>query len=145
VRAVRVGAVGLREGRARIQFRRIDARALRQVGEADRTIGAGYAHDAIADLEVAGAGFQRLGRDLLQLAAEVAGGAFDADAAGRNRRRTTGAETGGDPVGVALQDVDAFRRHPELLRDQLRIGGLVALPARLGADQDADVAIGIER
>ena len=40
--------------------------------------------------------------------------------------------------------MDALGRQPELLGDQLRIGGLVALPARLGADQDRDVAIGIE-
>ena len=81
VGTVRIGTVGLREGRTRIQFRRIHSRTLRQIGEADRAIGAGDSHEAIADLEVAGAGLQRLGRDLLQLAAEVAGGAFDADAA----------------------------------------------------------------
>jgi hypothetical protein len=38
VRTVRVGAVGLREGRARVQFRRIDARTLRQIGKADRAL-----------------------------------------------------------------------------------------------------------
>ena len=145
MRAVRIGAVGLREGRAGIQLRRIDARAFGEIGEADGAVGAGDPHDAVADLEVADAGFQRFGRDLLQLVAEVAGGAFDADAAGRNRRRAAGAEAGGDLVGVALQDVHALRRHAELLGDELRIGGLVALPARLGADQDGDVAIGIER
>ena len=120
-------------------------RATRDLGKADRAVGAGDPDRAVADLEIARAGFQRLGGDLLQLAAELAGGALDADAAGRDRSRAAGAETGGDLVGVALQDMDALGRQPELLGDQLRIGGLMALPARLGADQDGDVAIGIER
>ena len=38
----------------------------------------------------------------------------------------------------------ALGRKSELFGDKLRISGLVALPARLGADQDGDVAIGIE-
>jgi hypothetical protein len=79
------------------------------------------------------------------LAPRIAGRALDADAAGRDRRRAAGAETGGDLVGIALQDVDALRRYAELLGDQLRVSRLMALPARLGADQDGDVAIGIER
>ena len=73
---------------------------------------------AVADLEIARAGFQRFGRDLLQLVAEIAGGALDADAAGRDRRRAAGAETGGDLVGVALQDMDALGRQAELLGDE---------------------------
>ena len=44
MRAVRVGAVGLREGRARVQLRRIDARALGEIGKADRAVGAGDPH-----------------------------------------------------------------------------------------------------
>ena len=118
---------------------------LARSAKADGAIGAGDPHGAVADLEIAGAGFQRFGGDLPQIAAERPGGPLDADAAGRNRRRTAGAETGGDAVGVALQDVDALGRKPELLGDQLRVGGLVALPARLGADQDGDVAVGVER
>ena len=72
------------------------------------------------------------------------GGALHADAAGRDRRRAAGAEPGRDLVGIALMDVHALGRQSELLGDDLRIGGLVALPARLRADQDGDVAIGIE-
>ena len=143
--AVRIGAVGLGEGRARIQLRRIDARTFGQIGEADRAVGAGDPDPAVADLEVAGAGFQRFGRDLLQLVAELAGGALHADAAGRDRGRAAGAEAGRDLVGVALQDMHALGRQAELLGDELRVGGLVALPARLRADQDGDVAVGIER
>ncbi len=40
--------------------------------------------------------------------------------------------------------MDAFGRKPELLGDELRISGLVALPGRLGTDQDRDVAVGLE-
>ena len=40
--------------------------------------------------------------------------------------------------------MDAIGLKPELLGDELRVSGLMALPARLGADQDRDVAIGIE-
>ncbi len=145
VGAVGIGAVGAGKGRGGLQLRRIDARPLRQIGEAYGAVGAGNPHDAIADLEVADAGFQRLGGDLLQIRPQCAGGALDADAAGRDRSRAAGAEAGGDAVGVALEDVDTFRREAELLGYDLRIGGLVALPARLRADQDADVAIGVER
>ena len=94
--AVRIGAVGLVEGRARIQLRRIDARTFGQIGKAHRAVGAGDPDPAVADLQIAGAGFQRFGRDLLQLAAEIVGRTLHADAAGRDRGRTAGAEAGGD-------------------------------------------------
>src|SRR5579863_3577422 len=71
-------------------------------------------------------------------------GALNADAAGWNRRRAAGAKPGGDAVGVALEDMDTLRRQAELIRHDLRIGGLMALPGRLRADQDRHVAIGIE-
>ena len=50
----------------------------------------------------------------------------------------------GDQIGVALNDADPLGRKPELLGDELRVGGLMALPGRLGPDQDGDVAVGIE-
>ena len=43
MRAVRIGAVGLGEGRARIQLRRIGAGPLGEIGKADRAVGAGDA------------------------------------------------------------------------------------------------------
>jgi hypothetical protein len=110
--AVRVGAVGAGEGRACVQLRGIDARPLGEIGKGDRAVGAGDPHDTVADLEIAGAGFQRFGGDLPQVLAEFAGRALDADAAGRNRGRAAGAEPGGDLVGVALEDVDALGRSP---------------------------------
>ena len=47
-------------------------------------------------------------------------------------------------IGVALHDAHALRRQIEPLGDQLRIGGGVALPGRLRADQHGDAAIAIE-
>src|SRR5579863_722286 len=71
-------------------------------------------------------------------------GALNADAAGWNRRRAAGAKPGGDAVGVALEDMDTLRRQAELIRNDLRVGRLMALPGRLRADQDRHVAVGIE-
>ena len=85
------------------------------------------------------------GRDALTqaLEAELARRALDADASGWNRGGAAGAKPGRDLVGIALVDVDALGRQAELLGDKLRVGGLVALPARLRADQDGDVAVGV--
>src|SRR5690606_27370 len=58
--------------------------------------------------------------------------------------RAAGAEAGRDLLGVALMDVNALRRQAELLGDDLGVGGLMALPARLRADQDGHVAIRVE-
>src|SRR5580704_17721887 len=103
--AVRIGAVGAGKGRAALELGRIDARPLGKIGEADGTIGAGDPHHAIADLEIAYAGLERFGGDLLQLAAELAGGALNADAARGDRGGAAGAEPGCDLVGIALVDV----------------------------------------
>ena len=83
--AVRVGAVGLGEGRGSLQLRGIGAGALGEIGKADRAVCAGDPDPAVADLEIARARLQRFGRQFLQLVAEIEGGALDADAAGRNR------------------------------------------------------------
>ena len=50
----------------------------------------------------------------------------------------------GDPVGVALHDLDPLERHVEILRHDLRIGGLMALTVRLRADQHGEVAVLLE-
>src|SRR3981081_994362 len=127
-----------------VQFRRMDPRTLDKLGKGDRAIGAGDPHGTLVDLKIAWAGFQRFGGDLSQVLAEFAGRALDADAACWNRSRATGAETGGDQIGVALEDVDALGCKPELLGDELRVSRLMALPGRLGPDQDGDIAVGVE-
>src|SRR5581483_12192690 len=71
MRAVRIGAVGAVERGAAVELRGVAAGAPGEISEADRAVGAGDADAAVADLEVAGAGLQRLRRQLLQLAAEI--------------------------------------------------------------------------
>src|SRR5262249_30604879 len=145
MRAVRIGAGRAVEARACIELQGIDAWALGEIGKADRAVGAGDAHGAVTDLEVADTGFQRLRGDLLQLVAKIMRCLLHADATARDRGRAAGAETRRDLVGVTLQDMHALRWQAELIGDELRIGSLMPLPARLRADQDGDVAIGIER
>src|SRR5437899_9669005 len=142
--AVRIGAVGAGDRRAGIELRWIDGRTLREVSKADRAVGTGDANDAVADLEIAGAGLERLSGNLAQVRAELMRGALDADAAGGNRGRAAGAQPGRDLIAVRLVNVHALGKEPELLGDDLRIGGVMALPGRLAADQDGDVAVGVE-
>ena len=142
--AVRIGAVGAGEGRARVELRRIDAgRLARSAKLIERSVPAMRIVPSLISRSPALVSSASAAISF-SLLAELARRALDADAAGRNRGRAAGAEPGRDLVGVALVDVDALRRQAELLGDDLRIGGLVALPARLRADQDRDVAIGIE-
>src|SRR5665213_4325089 len=134
VGTVRKGAVGAGECRARAQLRRIGARPPGQIGKTDRAIGAGDPHGAVADLQIANAGFQRLGGDLPQIGAKLVRRALDADPAGRNGSRPAGAKAGGDLIGVALENMNPLRRQSKLLGNDLGIGGLMALTARLGPD-----------
>src|SRR5262249_8384767 len=110
----------------------------------DRAVGAGDADYACRNLEVAGACLERLRRDLLQLLAELTRGALHADAARGYRGGAAGAEPDRELVGVTLADMHALRRQAELLCNDLGVRRLVPLPARLRADQDGDVAIGVE-
>src|SRR5947208_1125284 len=73
-------------------------------------------------------GIQLVGGELLHRSGELGGGAADHHSADRNRARAAGAVAGRNRAGVALEDADALQRHVELLGDDLRIGGLVALP-----------------
>ena len=47
---------------------------------------------------------------------------------GAHSQRPAGAETGRNGIGVALDDDHLLRRQVEVLRDKLRIRGLMALP-----------------
>ena len=55
------------------------------------------------------------------------------------------AAAGADDVGVADDDVDGLERHRDQVGDHLGEAGLVALAARLGADDDIDTALGADR
>ena len=61
----------------------------------------------------------------------------------RQRARAAGAAAGHEG-GVALAHADDLEGDAELLGDELRIGGLVALAVRLGADDDGDRAVGLD-
>ena len=91
-------------------------------------------------------GFERVGGELLELARR----------ASCRRASTETPPTGIEleppvpapvaiAVGVALHHAHALRRQVELLGDELRIGGGVALPGRLRADQHGDAAVALER
>src|SRR5438128_12314059 len=77
---------------------------------------------------------QQIRGDLPRLVTHLArrdrrGGAGD-----RGRAARVGTEAVGRRVGVAFLDLDVLRRDPELLGQDLRVGGLVALALRLRAE-----------
>src|SRR5262249_40929633 len=77
---------------------------------------------------------EEVGRDLLRLVADLARGHRAGGARGRRRAAGVGAEAVGRGVGVALLDLNRRGRDAELLGDDLRVGRLVPLPWRFGAD-----------
>src|ERR1700722_8855169 len=77
-------------------------------------------------------------------AAKVSGGGETHPPPKGNRPRPAGPVAGRNPIGVALHDLDALDRHVEILGDDLRVGGLVALPGGLGADEHGEIAIPLE-
>ena len=142
--AVRIGRFGRRVFVGTAQAIRLDPRPSREVGERERAVGAGDPHGAVGDLEVAGARLQRVGGELLEIVGELARRAADRGAAARDRARSAGADAGRDQIGVALDHAHALRRQVEMLGDELRIGGVMALPGRLRADQHRDDAVRVE-
>ena len=119
-------------------------RAARELGERDRAVGADDPHRAVGDFEIAGAGFERIGGELLEIVRELFRRARDRGAAAGDRARAAGAGAGRDAVGVALDHAHALGRKSEMLGDDLRIGGGVPLPGRLRADQHGDAAVVVE-
>ena len=78
--------------------------------------------------------FEHVGGDHLRLGLDLAAGHRGRGAGDRRRARAVGAEPVGRGVGVAVLDLDVVGRQPELGRDDLGVGRLVALPLRLGAE-----------
>ena len=62
----------------------------------------------------------------------------------RNRARSPRAAALGDQIAVALDDIDQVSRNAGLVRQELRINRLVALPVRLGPHINKDGAIFVE-
>src|SRR5581483_12340658 len=85
-------------------------------------------------LEVLRAAFEQVRGDVARLVADLARGERTRGARGRRRAAGVGAEAVGRRVGVALLDLHVRGRDAELLGDDLRVGGLVALALALGAE-----------
>src|SRR5262249_60208046 len=84
---------------------------------------------------------RRVGAGLGALALVLAARQGGRGAGPRRRARAVGAEPVGRGVGVAFLDRDVVGRQAELGRDDLRVGRLVALALRLGAEP-ADAGAG---
>ena len=146
-----------REGQVRriVVVRRLQARfhPLRVVGvggEGDLLDGLRLLRRAL-DHELADLPLQIFLGDLQQVRGDLA--RLVADLARRHRRRRArrrrrpagvGAQAIGRRVGVALLDLDLRRRDAQLLGDDLRVGRLVPLPLRLGAEARDRLAGGVD-
>ena len=145
VSAVWIGRVRRRERLGRAQFRRGRARKRRDLRIRDRAVGSGDAHLAVRDFEIGDRRLQLVGRQFLQRARQGFRSAGDHHRADGNGSRSARAEASRDPIGVALHDLDALKRHVEKLRDGLGVGGLMSLPVRLGADGEREIAVLLKR
>ena len=144
MRAVRISRVGRREGLDRLQLLRLRAGQFRDFLIGNRAIRAGDADMAVGDFQIADRRFELVGGQFLQRGDERLRRARHHHRADRNRARAAGAIAGRHAIGVALHDLDAIERHVEILRDDLRISGLVALAVGLGADIGSEIAVRAE-
>ena len=129
----------------RAAFRRASARCARSANEIARSVPTTRTVPPdSANSRSPAAASSALPASALRLVGQLVGGARDRCAAARDRARAAGAGAGRDQIGVALDHAHVLGRKPQTLGDELRIGGVVALPGRLRADQHGDAAVGIE-
>ena len=104
---------------------------------ADRlgAVGALDREAAVLELDVALGRLEQVRGDLLALLDDLLAGVDDRLAADRDRARAVGAHADRGLVGVAVDHLDVLDRHAELLGDQLRERGLVALAVGVGAGE----------
>src|SRR5262249_41873414 len=88
-------------------------------------------------------GFEEIGRDLPCLVANFSRSDRRRGTGDRRRAARVGAEAVWRGVGVALLDLDILRGDPELLGEDLRVRGLVALALRLRAEAGNGLARGM--
>jgi hypothetical protein len=81
-----------------------------------------------------------MGGDLLALLDDLVAGVDDRLAADRDRARAVGAHADRGLLGIAVDKLHILDRHAELLGDQLRERGLMALAMGMGAGQHLDHA-----
>ena len=90
-------------------------------------------NDAVGELEVVLAHLQLVGGERPGLVDHLVGGHHDGRAAHRQRPRPVGVHAGRRDGGVAVQHLDVVGAHAELVGDQHRPRGLVALAVGRGA------------
>src|SRR5256885_11496427 len=96
---------------------------------------------AVVKGDVGGGGFERMRGEALCLLDHLIAGARRRDAAHLRRARAAGAVAHLDEFGVALAEIDHLERDTDLLRDDLRERGLVALAVAERAHDQGDTAI----
>jgi hypothetical protein len=102
--------------------------------EIDTTVGADDARGSLDEFDVGGRGLELVGGQLLQLLGQIVAGAGRRNAAQRDGARAARATALFQFVAVALAYLDLVDAEAELVGDELRIGGGMALPVGLGAD-----------
>ena len=101
-------------------------------------------HVPVDDLEVVLGDLQRVGGDPQRLGLHLPRGQRDGRPAHHRGARGERADGVRHPPGVAGGHLDVLERHAELVGDDLRERGPVALPLRGQAERDLDLAGGLD-
>ena len=112
----------------------------RHLGEGERLVGIHHAERAILERDLIFLRFQHVRRDFLAFGDDLVARLHQRGTAHRERARTVGAEGVVRPAGVAVQHRHVLERHAELVRDDLRERGFVALAVAVRAGGDGDGA-----
>ena len=117
---------------------------LRQFEEIEAAVGLARGKAPVVELDVLGRGAERERGDALAFGDEIGRG--NREHGGGMAHGTAGmrAAAGAHHVGVAHDDADALERDLQQIRHDLREARLMALPGRLGADDDVDAALGLD-
>ena len=130
-------------GKPRLQVWRIVGRDVgreRHLAKGKRLIGVRDFETAFVEGHLILAGFQHVGGDLLALGDDLVGRLDDGGTAHRQRTRAVGAERVVRATGVAVQHGDVLERNPQLVRNDLRERGFVALAVAVRAGDHGDRA-----
>ena len=112
------------------------SRLCRKLEPIDGAVGPLRAEDAFVERDLFDGHFEEMGREPCRLRDQVLGAQRDHRARVTHRPAGMRATTCRDDVGVAECYRDLLERKPEQIRGDLRETRLVALPRRLGSDDD---------
>ena len=101
-----------------------------ECGDRNRAVGSGDFGDLVLDHDVGGACFEHVARDLDELRAHLARRKHHRAPSDDEGATCKGAKAIGRAIGVAVNDADAFWRHADLVRDDLREGRAQTLSVR---------------